>query len=109
MLDGIARRVAVAEKLLINEVVGTWEIYLEPTFGHFMLHPLSGNEDAIVVDKSLFYVGVGTLDVSAARQNTGVFHFVWRRGNVPLFGYHSVELLGEETPQTQVCCSLRTR
>ncbi|MFX4300105.1 AIM24 family protein [Pseudosulfitobacter pseudonitzschiae] len=64
ILRGLARRVTSGESLFVNEIHGKGEIYLEPTFGHFIL--INIEDDAIIVDKSLFYAGLGNLDISAS-------------------------------------------
>jgi uncharacterized protein (AIM24 family) len=45
---------------------GTGEIYLEPTFGHFIVHEI--NED-IIVDKGIFYSCESSITVGAVLQN----------------------------------------
>ena len=45
---------------------GTGQVYLEPSFSHFLIHRLSGEE--VIADKGMFYCGQGTLDIGAALQ-----------------------------------------
>jgi uncharacterized protein (AIM24 family) len=45
---------------------GTGQIYLEPSFSHFLIHRLKGEE--VIADKGMFYCGQGTLDVGSALQ-----------------------------------------
>jgi uncharacterized protein (AIM24 family) len=45
---------------------GTGQIYLEPSFSHFLIHRLSGEE--VIADKGMFYCGQGSLDVGSAVQ-----------------------------------------
>jgi len=45
---------------------GTGEIYLEPTFGHFLLVPLNGEE--MVTDKGMFYASEASVSVGVAMQ-----------------------------------------
>lgn len=66
LLKGLARKAFSGESLFVNEIVGTGVIYLEPTFGHFML--VEVNDDEFTVDKSLFYAGTSGLDISATAQ-----------------------------------------
>ena len=65
-LKGLTRKALSGESLLVSEIHGTGEIYLEPTFGHFMLTRV--NADEYIVDKSLFYAGTAGLDISAVAQ-----------------------------------------
>jgi uncharacterized protein (AIM24 family) len=64
----LARSVLSGETLLVNEIHGSGEIYLEPTFGHFILHRLMAGEGGIIVDKGMFFAGTAGLDIGAARQ-----------------------------------------
>jgi len=45
---------------------GTGQIYLEPSFSHFLIYRLGGEE--VVADKGMFYCGQGSLDVGSAIQ-----------------------------------------
>lgn len=63
VIRGIARKMTSGESFFVNEIHGQGEVYLEPTFGHFIL--INIDDDAIIVDKSLFYAGLGNLDISA--------------------------------------------
>jgi len=56
------------ERFFVSEIHGVGEIYLEPTFGHFLLRDVTEQDEAIVVDKGLFYAGTGGLDISAQGQ-----------------------------------------
>ena len=40
ILKGLSRKLLSGETFFVNEIHGTGEIYLEPTFGHFLLHDL---------------------------------------------------------------------
>lgn len=64
IIRGLARKMTSGETFFVNEIHGQGEIYLEPTFGHFIL--INIDDDAIIVDKSLFYAGLGNLDISAS-------------------------------------------
>lgn len=68
LLAGISRKITTGETFLVNEIHGTGEIYLEPTFGHFLLHSVQPQDVALIVDKSLFYAGTAGLDISATMQ-----------------------------------------
>ena len=45
---------------------GIGQVYLEPSFSHFLIHRLHGGE--LIADKGMFYCGEGTLDVGSALQ-----------------------------------------
>lgn len=66
VMRGLARAAMSGESMFVNEIHGSGKIILEPTFGHFLLVEL--DDDEIIVDKSLFYAGSGSLDISAAAQ-----------------------------------------
>ena len=68
VMQGLARKMVSGETFFVNEIVGSGEIYFEPTFGHFILHRVEKNEGGLIVDKSLFYAGTSGLDISAAIQ-----------------------------------------
>ena len=67
--QGLARKMVAGESFFVNEIVGTGEIYFEPTFGYFFLHKIEKSEGGVIVDRSLFYAGTSGLDISAAIQN----------------------------------------
>jgi uncharacterized protein (AIM24 family) len=54
------------EAAVIPRYRGTGEIYLEPSFSHFLIYRLCGEE--VIADKGMFYCGQGSLDVGAAMQ-----------------------------------------
>lgn len=64
IMRGLRRKVTSGESFFVNEIHGQGEIYLEPTFGHFIL--INIEDDSIIVDKSLFYAGLGDLDITAS-------------------------------------------
>lgn len=68
LLQGIARKMVSGESFFVNQIHGTGEIYLEPTFGHFFLHRIDKDEGGVIVDKSLFYAGTSGLNISAVSQ-----------------------------------------
>ncbi len=67
ILKGLSRKMLSGETFFVNEIHGTGEIWLEPTFGHFLLHNIDEGE-GVIVDKSLFYAGTSILDISAHKQ-----------------------------------------
>lgn len=62
----------IAGSMLNNESTfkptyhGTGEIYLEPSFGHYLIYHLQNEE--IIVDKGMFYTCESTVDVGVAMQ-----------------------------------------
>lgn len=68
LLSGLGRKLVTGETFFVNEIHGTGEIYLEPTFGHFLLQKVAPQDVALIVDKSLFYAGTAGLDISAVVQ-----------------------------------------
>lgn len=78
-LAGLAR--GFATKMLTNESVyrprysGTGEIFLEPSFGHFLIFNLD-RKQSLIVDKGMFYCCEGSVAVSVAMQgniSSGLF------------------------------------
>jgi uncharacterized protein (AIM24 family) len=67
ILSGIARSVLSGETLVLNTIKGTGVIYLEPTFGHIMLHDVRGDEKAVVADQGSFFASTGGIKATAAR------------------------------------------
>lgn len=67
LIAGLTRKAFSGESFFVNEIHGSGEIWLEPTFGHFILVEISDG-DALIVDRSMFYAGTSGLDVSAAAQ-----------------------------------------
>jgi uncharacterized protein (AIM24 family) len=67
-MKGLKRKIMSGETFFVNEVHGTGEVYLEPTFGHFFLYRLGEDGAGIIVDRGLFYAGTAGLDISAVRQ-----------------------------------------
>lgn len=63
LMKAMKRRMFSGESALVNEIHGSGRIYLEPSFGHFVLIPLENEE--MIVDRRLFYAGSGDIDVSA--------------------------------------------
>lgn len=65
---GLSRKLTTGESLLVNEIKGTGTIYLEPTFGHFLLHEIKENDLGVICDKGMFFAGTTGLDIGAAVQ-----------------------------------------
>lgn len=68
LLAGLSRKIVAGETFFVNEVHGSGEIYLEPTFGHYLLHSVAPQDVALIVDKTLFYAGTSGLEISAVLQ-----------------------------------------
>jgi len=68
LMKGLKRKMLSGETFFVNEIHGSGEIYLEPTFGHFLIHKITKDEGALIVDKELFYAGTAGLDVTAVAQ-----------------------------------------
>jgi uncharacterized protein (AIM24 family) len=68
LMRGLARKAFTGESLFVNEIHGRGVIYLEPTFGHFLLVDL--DDDEITVDKTMFYAGLGDLTIGASINRT---------------------------------------
>ena len=54
------------EAAIMPRYRGTGQIHLEPSFSHFLIYRLVGEE--LIADKGMFYCGQGALDVGAAIQ-----------------------------------------
>ncbi|MCP3942538.1 MAG: AIM24 family protein [Desulfobacteraceae bacterium] len=65
-LKNLGSSMLSGEKLFKATYSGQGEIWLEPSFGHFMLLELDNDE--IIVDKGMFYACESTLEVSAVIQ-----------------------------------------
>lgn len=63
---GLMRKFMTGETLFQSRIKGTGEIYLEPSFGHYLLFNI--DNDALVFDKGAFHCATATLDVSALMQ-----------------------------------------
>lgn len=68
VLKAVSRKMLSGESFFVNQIHGVGEIYLEPTFGHFLLRELSEEDEAQIVDRGMFYAGTAGLDVSAQSQ-----------------------------------------
>ncbi|MCK5233527.1 MAG: AIM24 family protein [Candidatus Aenigmarchaeota archaeon] len=67
-MKGLSRKMLSGETFFVNEIHGTGEIYLEPSFGHFFLYHVKKDDKAIIVDKGLFYAGTSGLDINSVMQ-----------------------------------------
>lgn len=63
---GLMRKFMSGETLFQSSIKGTGEIYLEPTFGHYLLFNIE--DETLIVDKGAFYCASNGLDVSAKMQ-----------------------------------------
>jgi len=54
------------EAALMPRYQGTGQIYLEPSFSHFLIYRLCGEE--IIADKGMFYCAQGSLEIGSAMQ-----------------------------------------
>jgi uncharacterized protein (AIM24 family) len=73
-IGGVAGlRKAMMKKFVTKEAAimpryrGTGQIHLEPSFSHFLIHQLTGEE--IIADKGMFYCGDGRLEIGSAMQS----------------------------------------
>lgn len=58
------RKATSGESFFVNELVGSGEIILEPTWGHFVMVEIGAHEPDLIVEKGMFYAGIGDLDIS---------------------------------------------
>lgn len=65
-LKNLGTNLLSGEKMFKPEYSGTGEIWLEPSFGHYMLVDLE--EDEIIVDKGMFYACESGMEVTAVTQ-----------------------------------------
>lgn len=68
VFKAVSRKMLSGESFFVNEIHGVGEIYLEPTFGHFLLREINDSEEALIVDRGLFYAGTAGLDIAAQSQ-----------------------------------------
>jgi len=64
----VMNRFLTKEAAFLPRYHGTGQIYLEPSFSHFFIHRLNGEE--VIADKGLFYCCDGALEVGAAVQKS---------------------------------------
>ena len=60
------KNLTTQESVFTPKYEGTGELYLEPSFGFYMIRQLKNEE--IIADKGLFYCGSGSLEVGVATQ-----------------------------------------
>ncbi|MCK5888627.1 MAG: AIM24 family protein [Methylococcales bacterium] len=63
---GLMRKFMTGETLFQSTIKGSGEIYLEPTFGHYLLFNI--DDDTLIADKGAFYCASAGLDISAKIQ-----------------------------------------
>jgi uncharacterized protein (AIM24 family) len=68
IMKGLSRKILSGETFFVNEIHGTGEIYLEPSFGHFLLYEINEGDRAIIIDKGIFYAGTSELNINAVIQ-----------------------------------------
>ena len=68
IMRALSRKVTSGETFFVNEIHGRGQVYLEPSYGHFLLLTLDNEE--IIVDKGMFYAGAGELSVSGIMQKS---------------------------------------
>ncbi|MEI7796768.1 MAG: AIM24 family protein [Methylococcaceae bacterium] len=64
---GLMRKFLSGESLFQSRIKGSGEVFLEPTFGHYLLFNIEN--DGLIFDKSSFYCASGGIEVSAKLQN----------------------------------------
>jgi len=63
---GLMRKFLTGETLFQSTIKGSGEVYLDPSFGHFLLFQVE--DDTLIVDKGAFYCASEGLSVSAVAQ-----------------------------------------
>lgn len=63
---GLMRKFLSGETMFQSRIRGSGEVYLEPSFGHFLLFTI--DDDAVIVDKGAFYCASRNLEVTAVLQ-----------------------------------------
>ncbi|MBL6985626.1 MAG: AIM24 family protein [Methylobacter sp.] len=63
---GLMRKFMTGETLFQSRIKGTGEVYLEPSFGHYLLFNI--DNDALIFDKGAFHCASAGLEVSAKMQ-----------------------------------------
>lgn len=63
---GLMRKFMTGETLFQSRIKGTGEVYLEPTFGHYLMFNME--DDALIFDKSAFYCASAQMQVTAVMQ-----------------------------------------
>jgi uncharacterized protein (AIM24 family) len=63
---GLMRKFITGETLFQSRIKGSGEVFLEPTFGHYLLFNIT--DDALIFDKGAFFCASANLEVSAKMQ-----------------------------------------
>jgi uncharacterized protein (AIM24 family) len=63
---GLMRKFITGETLFQSHIKGSGEVFLEPTFGHYLMFNI--NDDALIFDKGAFYCASAGIEVSAKMQ-----------------------------------------
>ncbi len=66
LAQGLMRKFMTGETLFQSKIKGTGEIYLEPSFGHYLLFNI--DHDVLIFDKGAFHCASAGLEVSAKMQ-----------------------------------------
>jgi uncharacterized protein (AIM24 family) len=66
LTKGLMRKFITGETLFQSQINGTGEVFLEPTFGHYLLFNM--NDDALIFDKGSFFCASAGIEVSAKMQ-----------------------------------------
>ncbi len=66
LAQGLMRKFMSGESLFQSKIRGTGEVYLEPTFGHYLLFNIE--DDALIFDKGVFCCASAGISVSAKMQ-----------------------------------------
>jgi uncharacterized protein (AIM24 family) len=66
LAKGLMRKFITGETLFQSQITGTGEVFLEPSFGHYLLFNI--NDDALIFDKGAFYCASFGMEVSAKMQ-----------------------------------------
>ena len=66
LTQGLMRKFMSGESLFQSKIKGTGEVYLEPTFGHYLLFNLE--DDALIFDKGAFCCASAGMTVNAKMQ-----------------------------------------
>ena len=67
LAKGIFRKAFSGETLFQSRIMGKGEVFLEPTFGHYLVFNLEN--DSVVVDKGAFFCCTGNMSVTAKLQS----------------------------------------
>lgn len=65
---GLFRKITSGETLFQSTIKGTGVVYLEPSFGHFIMVPMDSDDDELIMDDGCFYCASQNISVSGAIQ-----------------------------------------